>query len=165
VSKPLFERGQFTDWLLKQLGEQLPADVLLGDALAPDDGGWVGGQPGQGGFTGYTVLGTVPASPGPAGAELGDAEASSWVLRYTLRSFGGARTQADYCADKARWAWHALASERPVLELGTADLPSRWRAERPLITQMGGVLRSDQMQPPGWEVTDELAVTLNRSRA
>jgi hypothetical protein len=162
--KPLFERGRLTDWLLEELGGALPAEVLLGDGVAPNDGGWQGGQPGQGKFIGYSVLGTGAAAPGGT-ATLAETDSSEWLLRYTLRSAGGVRHQADFCADKARQAWHRLVDAgEPVIPLGNDADPSNWKVYSPLVVSMGAVSRTDQTQPPFWEVLDEVTVKISRSR-
>src|SRR4051794_29884906 len=108
----IFNRGELTDWLIAQLTPALLAqesgeqDILLGDHLAPEEGGWPGGEPGSGDFVPYVVFTTRPATPSP-GVPVGSTEADSWEAAYSLVGYGAQRQQADWIADRARMAWSA----------------------------------------------------------
>lgn len=161
-NKPLFERGRLTDWLLSTLLrptlETLTPPILVGDGRAPEAGGWSGAQPGQGDFVPYTALFTGPAAPdGKQAISLG--EAQDWLCRYQLRHAGGLRSQADWIADRSRQAWDRQGEIR--LDLGG---PPQWKAYRFTVASMGAVTRNDTVDPPYWEVTDEVVLALSRCR-
>lgn len=163
TAKPLFERGRLTDWLLETLlrpplGAMMPTPVLVGDAVAPEEGGWSGGEPGQGTFVPYVTLATGPAAPAPKQG-LGPGEAWDWMLRYQLRSVGALRGQCDWVADQARAAWDTQGEVR----LSIGDGP-QWKAAQFVVASMGAVTRNDQVSPPYWEVVDEVSLALSRCR-
>lgn len=158
--RPLPERGPLTSWLLTRIGDQLEeAGQLLGDGVAPPEGGWTQGQPGQGDFIAYSVLMGGAATAGQPQTLGGSVDSDGWMLRYTLRSVGAVREQADWAGDAVRAAWHGLESTTMLLG------PAKWQVHVPAVTSMGQPVRNDAVQPPLWEVTDEVSLRLDRSRA
>ena len=157
-SKPLFDRGRVTDWIIDQLlSPALLPKVLVGDAVAPPEGGWPSGVPGGGNFVPYTVLSTGQATPdrGTVGAVTPD----TWILRYQLKHSGGMRQMVDWTADLVRHAWDV----QPEVRLDMGEGP-QWKAYQFSVLTMGPVVRNDTVQPPYWDVVDDVALTLSRCR-
>jgi len=126
-------RGPITDYLLTELVNTLDG-VLVGDGVAPDDGGWKGGDIGAGTFAAYVVLTTGVATQvntPPQG--LKDQSGDAWNLTYTLASYGGVRQQADDVADQVRAAWQQIDLLRSV------DLGQPWGFQSRQITTYGAV--------------------------
>lgn len=159
----IFARGELTDQLLVLLAAQLEPDILVGDHQAPAAGGWSGAEPGQGKFIPYVVLTTNPGARNQAGnfgRDISPVEGWDWKLTYKLASYGGARNQADYVADAVRACWDGQSEQK--LTLGEAP---RWKAFMWNTVSMGALTRLDAVQPPSWEIIDEMSMALTRCRA
>lgn len=154
MSKDIFARGVLTDDLLDYLEQTFAAaefTLLVGDHLAPEEGGWSGGQPGTGEFVPYLVLTTGPATRNakdPIGRDN-----SSWSAAYTLRAVGATRTQADWAADMARSAVVGYAKRKPE-GLGG------WKVQLTLYSVLGDIQRNNSVDPPYYELTDTVALWL-----
>lgn len=149
---PVFKRGVLTDTLLDHLEGVLGGTaVLIGDGIAPVEGGWTGGEPGAGSFVPYSVVATGPAqrqSKDPIGHD-----SSSWLTSYTFRAVGGTRAQCDWTADLVRegmtgWKVKGL------------DLGSNWSIVQASFPNLGPVTRNDSVDPAYWEVVDNLSLWL-----
>jgi hypothetical protein len=153
----IFLRGPLTDWLLDYLEDRLAASdsaLLLGDGIAPVEGGWTGGQPGKGEFRAYLVVSTgVVRHRDNDPLAGGD---SSWLASYGLRGVGGSRQQADWAADQGREALNAARN----IDL---DLGGPWRMQQARYESLGGVSRNDNTDPPYWEVSDTVALWMDRT--
>ena len=126
-------RGPITDYLIAQLTAEL-SPLLVGDAIAPPQGGWQGGDVGAGDFAAYVVLGTGPASQINQPAQtLRDQSGDEWNLAYTLTSYGGVRKQCDDLADMVRAAWQSIDLSR------TVDLSQPWGFQSRQMTSYGSV--------------------------
>ena len=140
----LIDTGALTDLVLAHLGT---ANVLVGDGVAPAEGGWLSGQPGAGVFRPYATLvvtGGVPAALGL------DSDFPAWAVGFSLRSFGGSRSQCDAQAALARGAMEGLQQET----FGAAAwviAGVQWQA-------LGAMVRVDASSPPFWQVFDTLAL-------
>ena len=157
MRQPIFSRGLLTDWLLDHLEDVLTASstaLLLGDGIAPEDGGWTGGQPGQGVFRPYVVV-----TPGTAGRNqqdpAGDSD-SSWRVNYTMRAVGGSRQQVEWSGDKARAALSVLTKVQ-------LDLDGAWTVQQARYETLGAPARNDSTDPPYWEAADGVALWLERT--
>lgn len=163
MADKIFERGRLTDWIVATLFAPLPAldpvAVLVGDAVAPDAGGWSEGTPDQGVFVPYTVLVTGPGVAFDK-QNIQASEAWDWKLRYQLRHAGGMRNQADWTADQARKVWDAQGETRLMLN----DDPPHWKAFGFSVVTMGAVNRNDTVQPPYYEIVDDVQLSLSRCR-
>lgn len=149
----IFSRGVLTDFLLDKLATELTAPgILVGDGIAPEAGGWTGGQPGEGNFAPYVVLNTGPASKQGTRETLGN-ESTSWAATYTTRHVGALRQQADWAADKVRRVLNDF-------RLKAIDLDGDWRIMRTEYQQLGAVIRNDSTDPAYWEITDSLTLWL-----
>ena len=160
MTRALFDRGRLTDWLITTHLAPLTVlttPVLVGDGEAPEAGGWPGGEVGDGDFQPYITLATGPGKPDSTA--LSSREAETWVLRYTVQSFGGLRKQGDWVADLARTTWTSIRDAR--IDLGTEK---QWKAYQFQVASMGALSRNDQVRPPYWQVADEMVLTLTPCR-
>ena len=152
MSSQIFSRGVLTDAILDYLGTALDdTGILIGDGIAPKQGGWSGGEPGVGDFVPYVVLTT-----GPAQKQARDPlarENTSWLATYTTRHVGALRQQTDWCADKVR---EALVEYRPKL----LHLDSKWSVVQTTYPSLGPITRNDTTDPAYWELVDNVSVWL-----
>lgn len=147
--KPVFDHGSMTDLVLSRLQQAIDAGVsssakpLVGDGVAPADGGWLQGQPGDGTFRPYTVLVSGGAVPRYLDVST---FAPDWAVSYSLRSFGGSRRQCDWMATLARKAAYAVHQ-------GTF---TGWQVIGLEWGSLGPVSRVDSTSPPFWQVFDNV---------
>lgn len=156
AKEAIFDRGMLTDWLLAALmvplGEQ---GILVGDNLAPAEGGWMHGDQGEvNDFIPYVVLTTGSGSPQPPDGIRGYGE-DGWLLRYRLGVYGSVRSQVDWAADKVRRAWYSIPRQR-------VDLGDKWMIYHPTIASMGPISRSDSVSPQAYELVDEAVLSVTR---
>lgn len=148
----IFSRGVLTDQMLDYLGSRLEdTGVLVGDGIAPKEGGWTGGEPGKGDFVPYVVLSTGPAQKQSRDPLAQDN--TSWLATYTTRHVGALRQQTDWCADKVR---EALVEFHPK----TIHLDSKWRVLQTTYPRLGAITRNDTTDPAYWELQDDVSVWL-----
>lgn len=149
----VLRRGLLTDLLLDHLAPLFAVTpVLLGDGIAPKDGGWTGQEAGKGNFRSYVILST--AAGGPNFTEPLRGNDTSWKLTYNVRGVGGNRQQADYACDVARPLFSDLG--RLSFPVGKAD--QMWKITRSRYVGLGAVQRNDSVDPPIWECMDTLEV-------
>lgn len=145
----MIEHGALTDLLLTHL--ETESGQLVGDGIAPAEGGWADGQPNKGIFVPYMV-----AVSSGATVEINDmAYAIDWRVNWSLRSFGGSRKQADWIATKSRNAVEGLlhstfGTDDPYKIIGVA-----WSA-------LGPVTRIDTVNPPFWQTFDSFGFICSR---
>lgn len=149
------QREPLTQRLLTQLATTTKP---VGDARAPQSGGWTGNQPNKDGsnFQPYTVLTSGPAttSSGP----LADAQAD-WQLSYSIAAFGVSRQQCEWMADKARLVLESLRNE--LITLGA----STYKVQQVRVDALGGLQRVDATDPPYWGENDQITVWLSKEFA
>lgn len=153
----IFLRGPLTDWLLEHIEASLTERnvlLLVGDGVAPKEGGWTGGQPGKGKFKPYVVV-TTGIARHNAADPLANGD-GSWLAMYNLRGVGGSRQQAEWAADQGREALNA-ARQIPL------DLGGPWTMQQARYETLGGVSRNDSTDPPYWEVPDTVALWMERT--
>jgi hypothetical protein len=140
-------RRELTDVVLKVLAR---TGKPVGDAVSPEDGGWIG-QPNEDGsnFIPYVVLfpGASTVSSGP----LCDTQAD-WQCVYSLSNFGVNRTQCEWMADLSREMF--VRMERDTIVLGS----DQYRVLQARETVLGPIQRMDATQPAFFGQVD--AVTL-----
>ena len=83
--------------------------LLIGDGLAPNEGGWATGMMNTGQFTAYSVVGFDGASPDMPSLVL----EPDWSTQWSLRHYGASRKQVDYQAAAARAAVYSMLDRRP----------------------------------------------------
>lgn len=145
-----FARGDLTAWLL----EKMATTLVVGDAIAPEAGGWDGPPTKDGsGYQAYVVLTPMPAqdSSGPFGDSSAD-----WILPYRIDSYGVSREQVEYQADTAR------ALIRPTNRENLTAGGASYRIQQIRTTSLGGVGRSDQTEPSEYSQSDIVAVYVSK---
>ena len=133
----MLDHGALTDYVLAALTAGIAANVtgsalpLVGDGVAPADGGWIHGQPGDGVFRPYVAL--VSGGASPINEHL-DSFNPDWSVTFSLRSFGGSRKQCDWMATLMRGliaglAHHTVGSWSIIgIRWGSwGPVRSRWR--------------------------------------
>lgn len=118
------------------------ADVLVGDAEAPDGGGWQG-EPGASAFVPYVVVWPLWSDTDGANDDIH----ADLTARYGLTAVGISRSQAEQLCDRAR------AASRTVVVAGHRVWPVTFETQ-------GDVRRDDTHanQPPLFYVPDRIAV-------
>lgn len=157
MSEPIFPRGVLTDALLDVLEVALQPDILVGDGIAPEPAGWTGGQPGEGDFISYVTLNTGPARKNIASRQTLGRDNTAWVAGYTLTNVGALRQQCDWTADRTR-----SALTEGTLE--ALEFSPGWRILLVEFTGLGGLTRNSSVNPPYWELTDNVDLWLERAR-
>lgn len=141
----MIDHGALTDALLAALSEV----ELVGDGVAPLDGGWLQGQPNVAAFRPYMVL--VDGGMNPIQTpQLLRTDRPDWTAAWSFRYFGGSRKQVEWIAGQFRPSIAGLRG----LEFGT-DV-HRVLNVYPLM--MGAVTRNDQVDPPYWQAFDNLTM-------
>jgi hypothetical protein len=122
---------------------------LVGDGVAPPEGGWLQGQPNVSAFRPYLVL--VDGGMNPIQTpQLIRTDRPDWNAMWSFRYFGGSRRQVEWIAGQFRPTIHLLRG----LEFGT-DVYQILNVH-PLM--MGAVTRNDQVDPPYWQSLDNLTM-------
>jgi hypothetical protein len=138
----MIDHGALTDAILTQLAT---SGELIGDGIAPLDGGWLQGQPNQSIFVPYTVLVSNGSNPVIDGLD-GNLD---WAVNFSLRHFGGARKQVDWVANKTRVAIDANGLHKSTF--GTTQvykiIDIQWQ-------NLGSVSRVDTVNPAFWQSFD-----------
>jgi hypothetical protein len=151
----VFYRGLLTNALVDHLTAALTGKLLVGDGIAPENGGWAGGQAGSGEFVAYIVLSGRTATPWNAEPIRGGQ--GSWRATYSVLYAGGDRQQADWSGDTSREAVQSFAGTR-------LDLNGQWGVLNVEHELIGPLTRNDQVNPPYWEATDSIVLSLEVGR-
>ena len=145
----MIDHGALTDLVLGHL--QTVSGELVGDGIAPADGGWVKGQPNQSVFVPYSVLASGGASPTVTDFRY----TFDWRVSWSLRHFGGSRKQVDWIATKNRSAVEGLLQEH----FGVSDefkiIGMSWDS-------LGAVNRIDTTNPAFWQAFDSFSFICSR---
>lgn len=150
MSRTVLFRGELTDYLLERLGEV----VLVGDGKAPDEGGWDDdpNDP-ESSFVPYAVV--SPQNAPEASGSLGDSN-TEWRLPYSYTVFAISREHVEFYADRVRQACVDLA--RTVVVLGD----SKWKIQQCRVNSIGGVSRSDVVEPSEYAQTDVVVLYISK---
>lgn len=134
-------RGLFTTELLTRFRKTL----LCGDNIAPYEGGWPTGTPGEGVFTDYLVLtaGRVEIVESALRTACND-----YDLHYVVSAFSSSRKGVDDLAH--------LAHE--VVEAGNHPIIGSYKVQKISFKSYGRMVRNDATDPPLWSVADTLVV-------
>ena len=153
---PVFQRRLLTNVLLDELTAALaPSGTLVGDAVAPEAGGWSGGQPGSGSFVPYLVL---TSGHGTQAQNHLATFYDEWLVSYTVGCHGGNRDQCEYVADQSRYVLPALRAQN--LDIGE----QMWHLAQVSYTSWGNVRRTDATSPPYFSSDDSVSLKLLRTR-
>lgn len=149
----MINQGAITDELLVLLAD--PDGVYkIGDNSAPDDGGWLKGQPGVNLFVPYVVLMTGSLAPRPPQPAIGEYH---WFGTFELRHFAGSRAQLSAMSHKVR--------KQLTGKWTTGDAGDRYDVLHVHIDTLGAYQRVDTVDPPFWQSFDSFRIELHRSRS
>lgn len=139
------------------------ADVnitAVGDAVHPDGHfGW-NGQPGEPGsqFHPYVIV-TPMQSSSSQGAIKG--VQNDWRFPYSVSGFGATRAQAEWLNDYIRdWLYTHTPKKNFVAEDGFS-----YTIQNVRIDMIGGIVRSDAIDPPVYGQTDVYSIWISKRRA
>lgn len=150
IDSRLYSQSALIDLVLETLRG---GPALVGDGIAPPEGGWTSGTPGKDAFKAYTTVASTPSRPGSR-ATLNHSQ-DSWVATFRLTHVGGGRAQASWCADVMRAQLLTLTYQK--LELGAGNLFSLNMIQ---FDPLGGVNRVDSNTGAYWEVVDGVSLAL-----
>lgn len=138
--------GEATTWLRGYLGTALDP-VLVGDGVAPEDGGWAEGTPNSAsGFAEYVVLKGERTSNMQARTALCRTFSDSFHMAYRLSSFHTSRSAADdLLAD-------AVEVMRTLGDAGTVAVGPQMEVygHQLWLDSVGGAVRDDSTYPKLW---------------
>lgn len=126
------------------IGVLTDADLVVGDGVAPDDGGWQG-APGQSAFVPFAVVHAVAG--GSTDGPLGEPDEFGESLIH-VTGVGSTREQAEWVADVAR---SALITPGAVAQAGRSVSIVR-------VDSLGGCRRDDDPEPPEWLTGDRFRI-------
>ena len=138
----ILDRGAFTDLVLSWLRA---GTLLVGDNIAPYEGGWLKGQPGDGGFVEYCVLSAGRVSAHPSRLCPGSRD---YTLTYTLSSFTESRRSLDLLAHRGRLE---LVGKSKTIHVG-------YKITDVKVSSYGRIVRDDVTSPPLWSESDEIVL-------
>lgn len=157
------ERGKLTDIIIATFTEQLTvgsdAPILVGDARKPADSGWPGeanSSDPSAVFAPYVTVGTGTARRKPGENDAIAQGHTTWLMYYTLRNYGGARSQADWTADQVRGVAIKFTGH-------TVDLGGFWTIRLAYFDALAPVVANDTDDPPTWTVEDTFILDITRS--
>lgn len=137
-------RGALTDTIITTLETH---DLLVGDGVAPKEGGWESGQPNVGRFVPYVVV--MAGSVQGVDRNIASGFTKDWMASYSLRTFSATRRTTDALAHAARTA---LEDCTPFV------FGDDFKAIHVSISTIGSMQRNDASDPPLWQVFDSVEV-------
>ena len=137
------KRGALTDFLITTLESH---DIIVGDGVAPKDGGWESGQPNVGRFVPYVVV--MGGSVEGIDRNVARGSTKDWRASYSLRIFSATRRTTDALAFAAREA----------LEDCTPFIFGSFKAIHVSVSTIGALQRNDASDPPLWQEFDSVEV-------
>lgn len=156
-SGEVISRSELTSELFNWMRADLDGAVLVGRGVAPADGGWSGGEAGQGTWVDYTVLKTGRATtPAPGEPERLGVRRTSWLCTYSLTHHSTRESLADELGDTVRISILSYAGR--TMSLSTAD----WTVQYVTIPELGASVRDDSTDPAHWSITDAVSLHLSR---
>lgn len=145
--------------LTKAVFDLLKGQVLIGRGVAPPEGGWSAGQPGQGTYVPYVVLKTGAAiTPGPGQPERLGRVRTSWVVSYAFTYHGKMESAVDEYADVVR-------DEIIALDKALTIDGVEWRVQQVKFDRLGATEIDNSTSPGHWRLTDDVSLHLSRVSA
>lgn len=143
-------RSELTDFMIAELSEQ----ILVGDVDMPDGGGW-DDDPSlpDSSYVPYVILTPMPVSniSGPVGEPHAD-----YRVPYSLTFFGISRSQVDGYADVCRKHLASITRQAIILD------GESWKIQQIEPSSIGGVVRTDQMDPSTFAQSDAVTVWISK---
>ena len=151
----MLSKRNLTNLLLEVLAEQTGFPVGDGDHPEPPYG-WSGqsGVPGNS-FSPYSIL--TPQPSGGAQGPFSDTHAD-WRLNYSVASFGTNRAQCEWIADSARSAFYSLK------KVSVDGVDGTYTIMQIRTESIGGIVRSDAVEPPTFGETDTFVVWITKEQ-
>ena len=146
----MIDLGALTELLIAELGAV--EGLLVGDGIAPMDGGWLQGQPNQSVFRPYVVLSSQGASPRENTPWTGTDPA--WAVTWSLKHFAGSRKQLDWAALQARAAVHGITKTTFGVDV--------YKVHALEWSSLGSINRIDSVDPPFWQAFDTFTLVCSR---
>lgn len=151
----MIELGALTDLVLEHVADE--TGQLVGDGIAPPEGGWISGQPNAGVFAPYLVLASVGTVPRFSSLDDLTTAILSWEVSFQMRGYGGSRTQVDWVMTLGRSALEGLTHQ-------TFGEDDTYRIKATDWKSLGATTRNDSVDPPFWQVADTLYFLCSRTR-
>jgi len=155
----LIDTGELTSYLVQQLTVHFQEeDVIVGDGVAPEGGGWSEGTPNTvGGFVSYVVL----SSTSPVSATLPNTPLCTTVpvrldVPYVLTAYENTRYGADHTAARSR----IHVKNMPVVVANLGDLV--FKGHEVWIDSITGAVRNDSTHPKMWSASTNFHVGVAR---
>lgn len=140
----MLDRNELTDEFLAWYAS---AGLLVGDAIAPYEGGWTEGQQGVGSFVPYAVLGTGSATTGQRTL---CADSYEYSVNYSMGIYGESRRKTDQFSHEIHLQLLGRTGHRffgyKIVELKVASF--------------GAISRNDSTSPASWSQQDSVVVHL-----
>lgn len=134
--------------------------TAVGDAVHPDGNfGW-DGQPGEPGSKFYPYVIVTPMQSSYSSGAIQGAQ-SDWRFPYSISSFGATRAQAEWLNDYLR-DWLYTNTHRKTF---TAEDGFKYTIQNVRIDMIGGIVRSDAVDPPVYGQTDVYSIWITKGRA
>lgn len=144
-------RGDLTAYLFEQLNT---LSVLVGDGMAPDAGGW-DDDPNDPASSYAPYLVMTPLTSTDATGSIADSS-TDITLPYSFSAYGVSRDQVEFYADECRQKIVNLS--RSVVTLTDGN----WKIQQARCTSIGGVARSDNVEPSEFSQTDVIVLYMSK---
>lgn len=158
----MISRRFLSAFLLDEI-EAAAAEVnvtAIGDAVHPDGNfGW-DGQPGEPGSKFYPYVIVTPMQSSYSSGAIQGSQ-SDWRFPYSISSFGATRVQAEWINDHLRdWLYANTHRKTFIAEDGF-----KYTIQNVRIDMIGGIVRSDAVDPPVYGQTDVYSIWITKGRA
>lgn len=150
----MIETGALYQLLFDRL-DSIADTLLVGDNIAPKDGGWLQGQPNVSVFRPYVVLMQGPTTPVTPDRIV--PSHSEWNVSFSVRTFAGAPAQLRTYSQRVRNAIDGFEKAY----FGTEDV---FKVVHTHFDQLGSLVRDDAVDPPYWQTFDAVRCEVSRSR-
>lgn len=149
-----FPRGDLTTVFLRYLA----ATLMIGDGVAPDEGGWDddANKP-TSTYYPYGVL-TPLTTPEASGSI---AESNAYVIApYSISYYGISREQLELMSDRGREVASNLGRSQHTLQgLNQSEV---WKIMQARCNSIGGISRSDNVEPSLYTQTDVISIYISK---
>ena len=155
--------GEVTTFVVAKMAEHLgPLDVLVGDGVAPLDGGWGEGTPNtSGGFVPYVVIKANSAASNQTDVPLCSTVPVRLSIQYVMTAHHISRAAADALAETARRFLKALDGPPHHVQLGDIS----FRTNQVWIDSVSGAYRDDSTHPKFWSAATNFRAVVARGSA
>ena len=149
-----FPRGDLTSLFFNYL----QISLLFGDGVAPDIGGWSDDPNLSTSFySPYGVL--MPLTTGEASGSI--AESNAYVISpYSLTYYGISREQIELMSDRGREVASNLGRTGHVLN--GLNQSSTWKIMQARCSSIGGISRTDNVEPSLYSQTDVISIYISK---